>query len=169
MPEARRAILLLLLCLGLAMPSGGAETFNLNGLVVPLQGFHTNGVFRMNPAGRKGDVKEEVLWEMQGRRATLQLPECHLTDFRMALQSPSRGNFTLESPHCTYDQQSHSLHSDAPMTIAGGGMKLEGVGYDVYMDETAKNIRVVVRQAVRMSVRLAEMPDAGRRNVRKVR
>ncbi len=158
MPKASRAILLLLLLgVGLAVPCEGADRFSLNGVAVPLQGFRSNGVFRMNADG-KGGAGEEVAWAIEGRRAILQVPLCHLTDFRMTLQSPSKGDFLFESPSCTLDQQTQTLHSDAPVVMAGGGMKLEGVGYDVYLDEAAGNIRVVMRQAVRMTVRMEEFP-----------
>lgn len=114
------------------------------GGTVQMQGFRTSGV--TVPRGEDGVSWH---WELSGKHARMQAPLFQLEAVTLRLESP-RGCYIVESPRCTFDQQTRQLRSDAAVRVHGSGVEITGIGYDFYLDESENSQLLVIRKAARV-------------------
>lgn len=151
------ATFILLLGSALLLHAAPMGLENLN--QVELNGFQTNGAFLLD----HGKSTEEVRWRIQGDKAKIQTPLYLLEGFRMSLQGQpgGLGDYTLESPQCSYDHQLQQVRGNGPIRFQGqDGLQISGIGFDFYLDSRETPPRLVLREMARVSFPLHAIQDA---------
>jgi hypothetical protein len=106
---------------------------------VVLHGFQTRG------AGGKNKTP----WELSGAKATIREGFYELEDFKVILHLEDGSEAVLTSPACKYDESRGVAESNAPIRVESDAMTLEGIGYDVLLEEKKLRVRSNVRMTIR--------------------
>lgn len=132
------AVLLSLAAL-LAVPQGSAENIFGVGGNLEVAGFVSRG---LDSAGR-------TEWELRGDEAQIRGQSTELSDFQIVFKGKEGDDFTLSSPRCRYLHSAAEVKSDAPVFVEGRGVRISGIGYDVYLDAKI----VMIRSTVTMKIK----------------
>ncbi len=142
-------LFLSLICLGSEMQLGTSG--------MKLGNFQTNGVSQVK--NQQGKL-EPVTWVVKGVGAQVNMPEYHIREFEMTLDSPERGKYLIRSPKCTFNQNTSELHSNSPVEVTGPDLQFSGIGYDLYWTKDSQSLTLVVRSAVRIVVTRNAIKDS---------
>lgn len=133
-----------LLCAAALAAAAGLQ-FGESG--IELKHFRTNGVTMVKDGA--GEL-EPVNWSVAGSSAIAKETEYLVQDFEMELGSRSRGNYRIVSPQCAFNQAQGELHSSSAVEITGDELTLTGIGYDLYWNNEAQSVTVVIRNAAHL-------------------
>ncbi|MBQ4481116.1 MAG: hypothetical protein II943_10805 [Victivallales bacterium] len=126
---------------------------------VQVRDFRTSGLayFRRHGSRPEEDAVVPLQWKIYGATAKLQGKEYHIGGFRMDIESPEQGSYSVTTASATFDVDAIEVHGDAPVEISGPGLYLSGMGFDLFTDaedgvENARHLMFVIREAVEMEM-----------------
>ncbi len=133
-----------LLSLGLAL---SLSAFDMRpGVSLTMTGFRTRG-------GSREDGGTD--WEIKGARAVVRGVLAELEKLELTFFLREGETATITSPRCSFNQADEVGRSDAPIKLESRTMKLEGVGYDILVNEHRVRVRSNVKMRIRLTRRAA--------------
>lgn len=131
---------------------------------VQVRDFRTAGEALMR---RSGDASPTpVEWRIYGATAQLRGKEYQIGGFRMDVAVPEQGSYAISTPSAVFDVEKVAAHGDTPVELAGPGMQIAGVGFDLFTDaETggrdARQLLFVIREAVQLELDRSALKNFG--------
>lgn len=122
---------------------------------VQVRDFRTAGDAMLRRHGSEELVP--VAWRIYGETAQLRGKEYQIGGFRMDVEVPEQGSYAISTPSAVFDVERIAAHGDAPVEFIGPGMRVVGVGFDIFTDvetegENARNLLFIIREAVQLEL-----------------
>lgn len=121
-----------------------AAEFNLTDSLIYLDHFAANGIY-LPPSAQDKSMQ----WTVTGERATLQGQQCELNGFELTVRNQNEEAYQLQSAHCEFSRSSFEFKSPSAVILQGKGIRLSGIGYDVYGQD--EDLLLVIRNTVQIN------------------
>lgn len=124
-----------IVCAGPALPG----LFDSAGDGMVMSGFRT----------RSAESDDSSGWELSGDEAVIRGEIASLSGFELTIRIPGRETLLVTSPQCDFDRTRKIGTSSESLDVRSTSMRLQGIGYDLLLDQQKLKLRSGVKMRIR--------------------